>query len=508
MDSTKLLSLLQEKISLDEIELDTSKGGSITIGSKRANVKVDVDFSKTTKASSIKNQARKSIAQFPVLVSENLNPSLTPIMLNAIEAKNALYLAMLIQNTRSFNSTDVTGVIGTFIKESANISENVFLEGCDSVRELCKANADLLVPYEDAFNKKSLNETYYSKSLMYFLEKAEEDEQRKKEDRKRKQQKEDEKHSWEREDRKRKQQREDEKDKIDAEERERKHRREDEKDKNDAEDRARRQRREDEKDQADAQDRARRQRREDEKDANDRAERERDAVERRTKNGVANVLTQPKDLVKQNDLQPLILKTEINFTDPQTNAVIKREIMIGVKSVGHLVKSKDIVYYLVKSAYKNNFFLKLIKWTTGEISFFKDLLFTLDDIKNDVRVAAGSNNRNPFYQLAQKAKQAKGKGLRGDNDLPTQITTLVLTKTDVENIKYKDGINILSNPEYLRKILVAYHLMDIYIVDESLDIVYAYNEQNHCIDRMAFSSFEKQSKERKVNANDLYKLFK
>ena len=483
MDSTKLLSLLQEKISLDEIELDTSKGGSITIGSKRANVKVDVDFSKTTKASSIKNQAKKSIAQFPVLVSENLNPSLTPIMLNAIEAKNALYLAMLIQNTRSFNSTDVTGVIGSFIKESANMSENVFLEGCDSVRELCKANADLLVPYEDAFNKKSLNETYYSKSLMYFLEKAEKaekkDEQRKKE-----------KHSWEREDRKRKQQREDEKDKIDAEERERKHRREDEKDRNDAEDRARRQRREDE------------------KDANDRSERERDAAERRAKNGVANVLTQPKDLVKQNDLQPLILRTEINFTDPQTNAVIKREIMIGVKSVGHLVKSKDIVYYLVKSAYKNNFFLKLIKWTTGEISFFKDLLFTLDDIKNDVRVAAGSNNRNPFYQLAQKAKQAKGKGLRGDNDLPTQITTLILTKTDVENIKYKDGINILSNPEYLRKVLVAYHLMDIYIVDESLDIVYAYNEQNHCIDRIAFSSFEKQSKERKVNANDLYKLFK
>ena len=435
MDSTKLLKLLKEA-SLDRIELG-SKGGSVTVGTKNTNVKVDVDFSKTTKAVSIKNQAKKSIAQFPVLVSETLNPALAPILLNAIETKNALYLSMLIQNTRSFNTDNVSGVIGSFIKESAETAEAVFLQGCETVNELTEASRDLLKPYDEVFNKTTLNETYYSKSLKYFLE-AQNSEDRANESQK-----------WKREDRKRQQ----------------------------------------------------------EKDELEKEDRAREKAERNAKNGVNNVLTQPKDLLKQNDLQPLVLKVEVNFTDPSTNAVITRDIMIGVKSVGHLVKQKDIVYYLVKSAYKNNFFLKLIKWTTGEISFFKDLLFTLDDIKADVRIAAGSNNNNPFYQLAQKAKAAKGVGLAGEK-CPTQITTLIITKADVEAIKYKDGINILTNPEYLKKILHAYHLMDIYIVDESLDMVYAYNDQTHNIDRLPFSSFEKQSKERKVSANDLYKLFK
>lgn len=458
MDSTKLLSLLKEA-SITDVTVHP-KGGSVKIGTKNKSVEVDMDFSKTTKSTSIKNQARKSIAQFPVLVSENLNPSLTPIMLNAIEAKNALYLAMLIQNTRSFNSQNVTGIIGTFIKENAELSERVFLEGCDSVRALCEANAELLLPYEDSFNRRTINESYYSKSLMYYLEAQGNSD---------KEQRDKEKHSWGRDAEARNKR----KEKIDAEERDRKHRREDE------------------------------------KDAQDQADRDRDAYERRAKNGVANVLTQPKDLVKQNDLQPLILRTEVNFTDEATQAVIKREIMIGVKSVGHLVKSKDIVYYLVKSAYKNNFFLKLIKWTTGEISFFKDLLFTLDDIKTDVKISANNgSNKNPFYTLSMLAKQSRGSGLKGSKDLPTRITTLILTKTDIENIKYKDGINILANPEYLKKIQEAYHLMDIYIVDESLDVVYSYDDQSHTIERIPFTSFEKQSKERKVNANDLYKLFK
>lgn len=436
------------------------------------------DLSQLNKINSIKGQARKSIAQFPVLISENVSAEMAPIITHAIEVENATLVSIILQNTDSFSSGGVSSVVGTVHRESS------FLPGSESVHELYEANKALLVPYEENFNMRSLNEGYYTKDMMMYFNEAKNNQKNNKADENRKAQK----HRWEGEDQERKRNKEE----RDAEAHEWKRQDREDKAKADAD--------------RDARDAAR-----DARDA-ERDSREREKYDSERKRTGANVLTQPKDINKMNDLQPTVLNVEVNFRDPKANsdAVITKKVSIGIKCVSHLVKSKDVEYYLTKAAYKNNIFLKLIKFTTGEIKFWKDLVFALDDIKKKATYSAKTNSEDQFANLEFTAKNAKALLVAGASkgDLPTAITSLLVSKSDLENIKYKEGIDIMKDPSAIKKIFSSYYLLNFMVVDEALEVVYCYDAETNTMESKSFRAFEDVSKKREVNANDLYKVLK
>ena len=407
------------------------------------------DINQINKINSIKGQARKSIAQYPVLFSENVSSEMAPIINHALEVENATLLAMVIQNTDSFSSGGAGSVLGAVHRE------NGFLPGCENVHELYEANKELLLPYEENFNMRSLNESYYTKDMMIYFSEANktEDDKRKENEEKRRAQE----HRWKSEDRQRQKERDD----------------------------------------AEARRNAEKEKRDQEKYHSEK------------KRTGANVLTQPKDIAKMNDLQPTVLNMEVSFRDPKANsdAVITKKISIGVKCVSHLVKGDDVEYYLTKAAYKNNLFLKLIKFTTGEIKFWKDLIFALDDVKKRAIYSAKNNTNDYFADLEFTAKNAKALLASGatKGDLPTAITTLVVSKTDVENIKYKEGIDIMKDPSSIKKIFNAYYLLNFLVVDDALEVVYCYDAETNTMESKSFRAFEDVSKKREINANDYIK---
>lgn len=213
------------------------------------------------------------------------------------------------------------------------------------------------------------------------------------------------------------------------------------------------------------------------------------------------------DVLKNNDMMPTILNMEINFKDPNSDVVINKQISIGVKCVLHLLDSDDIEYHLARAAYKDTNLMRLIKWTTGEISFFKGFLFAVQDAK---RTALKSRNHHSdwFYTLEKIASMKKLNTISDTPDNAFPISTLVITKDDVENIKYKNGLDLMKKPQLIDKIMKRFYLMNFMIVDEGLDIIYMYDETNRNLDRYPISSFEKVSKSRSIDASDIKKLLK
>lgn len=456
------------------------------------------------KINSIAGKARASIAQYPILVSENLNPKLVPILTNAMEVEYASLLYLTINNVSSFDSGDASSVIGKFHNSNSKLGEETFLCGVDDKKALCEACNSLLEPYEDAFNMKSLNESYYTKSVMDYLEEKKKFDPKDKDlDAKLKIDKNN-RDNAEFGYRKAEYERKVARDAIEQHQRD--------VDRNirnvqgaiktvsDVSNSIISIQREIDRRADRIEDRARM-----------RKEFEDDQAQKSYNAGRASVTTKMKDLAKLNDMHPTILNMTVNFREPESESVVTKELSIGVKCVSHLLKSDEVQYYLTKASYKNNAVLRVIKWTTGEIKFWKDLIFALDDIKlSALQNSKTISNKNYFSKLEYMAKTAKSAVLTGSHteNIPSAITTLIITKTDVENIKYKDGINILSNPEYLKKIFNNYYLLNLLIVDESLDVVHRYDQFSNTIVTNPISSYEKSSKERVINANDLFKLAK
>ena len=305
--------------------------------------------SNINKINSLQGKARNSIAQVPVLVSENLDPKLVPILTNTIEIEQATLLMLAISSESSFTSGNAASVLRKFHNIDGGIlGEETFLEGIDSVHEIYKANKALLQPYEECFNMKTLNESYYTGSLMEYLSEAGKKNNKAENARNLRDKQ---KHDWAADDQKRAREvhawrqadreREAEERAIEQENREAEAKRNAERHAWAADDQRRKatsghisntksvidtigsvantainvsreidRRKDREMDR--------------ERYANDKAQRDYMA-------GKGNVTTTMKDIVKFNDMHPLIFNVEVNFLEPNANTVVTRNLSLGVK---------------------------------------------------------------------------------------------------------------------------------------------------------------------------------
>ena len=175
----------------------------------------------------------------------------------------------------------------------------------------------------------------------------------------------------------------------------------------------------------------------------------------------AKILSDLKDL---NRSTPIIVSTQVTYrvagTDEQGDKYtsnygdlitkdIVRDIRFGVKVVGHNVTSEDIVFYLSDSAKRSNLLSNLVRFTSGELKFVKDVLLQTE--KNKHSAKNKRNGSNIFTNLntlsnTEKLKQYSsitGISARYSPAVPT--TALLLTVEEVEMIYRKSGLNILNN---------------------------------------------------------------
>ena len=198
------------------------------------------------------------------------------------------------------------------------------------------------------------------------------------------------------------------------------------------------------------------------------------------------------DIKKANELMPTTMV--VNFISTSDDGRNSERVtgVIGVKAKMYPVDSMDICNRLSSKIKDRNGLFNLVRASTREISFFKDLAFAIDKAKLDaVYMASDSNNARMFKVLERRAAKNKFSRLIKKNDA-SAITSLVLSQYEVEYLKQ---MNINMEKSYnARSILEAYNLMDIVIADESLEIAkFIFDDGAGVYEALTFDALEKQS---------------
>lgn len=201
----------------------------------------------------------------------------------------------------------------------------------------------------------------------------------------------------------------------------------------------------------------------------------------------------PQDVQKANELQPT--NVAVNFTTYRDGIKNCSTGIVGIKAKLYPVDSMEIISR-VSSKYKDsNTLFNLVRASTREISFFRDLAFAIDKAKLDaISMAKESNNAKMFKLLERRAAKNKFSALLKKNDA-SPITSLIISQEEVEYLKKYNNID-MEKSYVTRSILESYNLMDIVIADESLEVAkFLFDDGDYVYDVLPFDSLEKEAKD-------------
>jgi hypothetical protein len=194
---------------------------------------------------------------------------------------------------------------------------------------------------------------------------------------------------------------------------------------------------------------------------------------------------------KFNELMPTHLIIKIKAMGDSPGKEMDLEFVIGVKSIMHPIKSEEMIANVVAACKNDSKIFSFIKWTTGEISFFKDFLLNLNEIKDDV-VNRSSGASSWWIMLKRRKTLAKVKKFMfiPNNILPN--ATIVMTMEEVNYIKSEYGYDLMK-PYFIESIMKAYFLLGFVIVDSSTQTVHLMFDGQDNYQTYTFSGLQKEA---------------
>jgi len=197
------------------------------------------------------------------------------------------------------------------------------------------------------------------------------------------------------------------------------------------------------------------------------------------------------DVKKSNELVATTLHVRIRLVNKNDEDMGVVDFIVGIKCIMHPIKSNDMITNMVNACRNDNRVFNFLRWTTGEISFFKDFLLNVNEIKTDVtNYKTGSS---PWWLALKRRKslsRLKDTAVIGKQILPN--ATIVISAEEVEFIKSEYGYD-LYNPIFFSKIMNHYFLLGFVIVDNSSQIAHFLFEDQENFQTVTFSALEKSS---------------
>lgn len=203
-----------------------------------------------------------------------------------------------------------------------------------------------------------------------------------------------------------------------------------------------------------------------------------------------NVL-KDNDVKKANELVATTLHISVKQINEENEDVGIIDFIIGVKATMHPINTQEMVVNMVSACKNNNKAFNFLRWTTGEISFFKDFLFGVKEIKSDiVNRSAGASS----WWLALKRRRAlsKFKAAIFTNDRILPNASIVLSIEEVERIKSEYGYDLFT-PVFIKKIMQTYFLLGFVIVDSSAQIAHFMFDGKDDFESVSFGGLEKEN---------------
>lgn len=174
------------------------------------------------------------------------------------------------------------------------------------------------------------------------------------------------------------------------------------------------------------------------------------------------------DIKKANELVPSLM--QVKLTQRGEGGNIDLNFLIGIKAVLHPVTSAEMINNLAKAVTKNKQgkLFNFLRWTTGEISFLKDLVFSIDEVKRDLSDERDKRT-SPWWNLLKNRNSVSRfrKWTRSKPLLPN--ATIVITQAEVDVMKANLKID-LGDAVVARKCMEELGLIQFVIVDEANDV--------------------------------------
>lgn len=175
------------------------------------------------------------------------------------------------------------------------------------------------------------------------------------------------------------------------------------------------------------------------------------------------------DYKKANELVPTLLHMRIYPVDTVSKMEMPPiDFVLGIKATLHPVSSEEMVINIARGIKNEDKFFNFIRWTTGEISFFKDFVLSLNEIKIDALNTSNKSSR--WWTVFKRRKNAaKIKNAFSSNRLLPNAT-IVITQEEADIIRDQYGYN-LEKTNIAYKLIENYFLIAFVIVDPALQRV-------------------------------------
>ena len=196
------------------------------------------------------------------------------------------------------------------------------------------------------------------------------------------------------------------------------------------------------------------------------------------------------DAKKSNEMMPTMIQVRM-YRDTGNGKVEFIDFLVGVKATIHPIESDDMINHLVSVFQDRGSLFKLIKWTTGEISFFKDLVLNVPDIKNEIKgIRTGESSKWWSALKNIKAKRRLNKFTLREPVLPN--ASIVITSEEVEYIRANFGFDIMEDDEAI-KLIKNLNILAFYVVDASSEVVYTMIDGSDHYDINTFKGLEREN---------------
>jgi hypothetical protein len=169
------------------------------------------------------------------------------------------------------------------------------------------------------------------------------------------------------------------------------------------------------------------------------------------------------DCKKANDLVPTLLHIRVYPVEKVTGEELTPiDFIMGVKATLHPIPVDEIVRMTVAGMRNENIVFNFIRWTTGEIKFFKDFLFAIDSIKMDAKDAG--NDVTGWRPALKRRKNASKSVLHVSKNSILPNTSLVISQPTIEYIRDTYGYD-LSDERIINRMMNVYFLLGYIIVN-------------------------------------------
>lgn len=195
------------------------------------------------------------------------------------------------------------------------------------------------------------------------------------------------------------------------------------------------------------------------------------------------------DAKKANEMVPTMLHIKTYFRN-ELGDLEAVDYMVGVKTIIHTIKSESIEQNLVRGVNRGNAIFNFLRWTTGETEFFKDFVFAINNIRQDVN---GKFSDSRWWTVLRRRSKRSSllRKLNSKNQLLPN-STIVITMDEVHKMRNEHSVDLMSTTT-VRKLMNEYFLISFVVADTASEIAYFMYDGESDFQQYSYTSLEREN---------------